>query len=99
MSAKHPAKSLSLRLPPDLRAALRARIGRNRSLADAARRVLQAALADCAPPVSVCGAGQGRPVRLQLPVATRAALDAAARARGTDPATVALGLLAGALRP
>jgi hypothetical protein len=96
MSAKHRAKSLGVFLPPDLRAALRARVGRNGSMADAARRLLQ----DDWPanPAPVSDTPEGRPLRLQLPPEVRAALTGAARDRAIAEPALALALLAARLR-
>lgn len=96
MSAKHRSKSLALNAPAALRAALRARVGRNGSVADAARRVLAAAF-DAPLVLADCPAGAGRPVRLQLPHALRARLAAEARARGLAEEALARAILAGAL--
>lgn len=96
MSAKHRAKSLALNAPGPLRAALRARVGRNGSVADAARRVL--ALAVGAPlALADCPAGQGRPIRLQLPPALRVRLAAEAEARGMAEEALVRAVLAAAL--
>lgn len=98
MSAKHRSKSLALNAPSALRSALRARVARNGSIADSARRVLAAALS--APLVLVdCPAGTGRPVRLQLPQALRARLSEEARTRGMAEEALARAVLAGALLP
>lgn len=96
MSAKHRSKSLALNAPGPLRAALRARVGRNGSVADAARRVLVTAFA--APlRLAPCAADTGPALRLQLPPALRARLAAEARALGLTEEAVARQVLAGAL--
>ena len=98
MSAKHRSKSLALNAPVPLRRALKARVARNGSVADAARRVLTAAF-DAPLLLADCPAGAGRPVRLQLPSPLRARLAAEARLRGMAEEALARALLAGALLP
>ena len=97
MSAKHRDRSLALVLPPEVRAALKARVGRNGSLADAARRTLQGDWPGDLPFGTII-APRGRPLRLQLPLVLRTRLADVARTRGLPESALAGGLLRALLR-
>lgn len=90
MSAKDPRRALALRPPRSLRAALRGPAG----LAAGLRRALARAIAARAPLGPAPAPGAGRPVRLQLEPALRAALAARAAAAGLPEDETALRLLA-----
>ncbi|MCV6597809.1 MAG: hypothetical protein OIF40_12110 [Mangrovicoccus sp.] len=100
MSAKDPRRAIMLRLPMELRPALRAaRQGRrSASSADAMRVMLERALAqrvDQAPEFQpVAQGGQGRIIRLQLPRAIQRQIGDLARQHGCSDAAAILGLLA-----
>lgn len=97
MSAKDPRRALLLRLPDDLRPAMRrVRSGqRSSSTAASLRRLVEAGLRrsfdpEACPPEPAAG----RVIRLQLPRAVRARLQSLAHAHRLTEQSVALGLVA-----
>ncbi|MFN6979015.1 MAG: hypothetical protein ACK4OP_12880 [Gemmobacter sp.] len=102
MSRKDSRRSLPLVLTGAERRALRALRPRPAALADIARRLIAAALADPAAVAAsvaapVNGLRRGPPIRVQLAPVERTALAACAARNGMTEAETALGLLRGRL--